>query len=113
MPFKLKLCIDCGRPFLPKSNSQKYCKLCALHNRRELGRLRQQKYRKRWEWHDKNHKGSKNSNLGSKAIEDKEEELEKVHKEKVKILGSTEKYLSKSYCVTPVIESNVNTEKSV
>ena len=42
---KVVYCVDCGQPFISKSNSAKRCTECRAANKKELSRKRKKGYR--------------------------------------------------------------------
>ena len=93
----IKICEYCGEPILnPKHGNQKYhhephgenIESCVdlAHKQNVCTNVR--KHRRIYGRHGENIIGSRNANLGASALTDFNAEFERVHKEKVRLVGS-------------------------
>ena len=74
-----KNCEECGKPFKPKSNRQRFCKLCSIENKREKCRIRKQKYDRKWGHRRRKIIGTRDFSMH--RLDNHEAEAEAVHDE--------------------------------
>ncbi len=93
----IKICKYCGEPIKnPKHGNQQYhhephgenTESCVDLANKEKTSSRVQNYRKKYGRINENILGSRNANLGASALTDFDEEFERVHKEKLRLVGS-------------------------